>query len=128
MQNCLVRICTSADGTESNVTRVGELTACGEEVALTYREENAIVRMHWTGEGVRLERDGDYRLRLRLKQGKAEVGEIGIGGATGEIRTFTDKIFYSLADGELRAILHYDLLLSGERQKMRLKIQANVTQ
>ena len=124
MQKCLVTITTSADGVENTITREGKMLLSEERVQLCYREEGALICVEFFGNSVRMERSGDYTLKLVLNNGKAGEGEIGINGASGSVGTFTDRILYSMTEKCLHAVLHYDLIIAGQRQKMRLNINA----
>lgn len=124
MQKCVVNITTTADGTENTITREGKMSLSEESVKLTYREENALICMELKENTARIERSGDYTLKLSLQNGKSGQGEIGINGASGSIGTFTDRILYSVTEDGLHAVLHYDLLIADQRQKMRLNLRA----
>ena len=124
MRKCLVNITTSADGVENTITREGRMSFSETLVKLVYQEENALVCMEFCGSSTRVERSGDYTLKLSLQSGKSGEGEIGINGASGSVGTFTDRILYSTTEDSLRVVLHYDLLIAGQRQKMRLNIRA----
>ena len=124
MRKCLVNITTSADGVENTITREGRMSFPETLVKLVYQEENALVCMEFCGSSARVERSGDYTLKLSLQSGKSGEGEIGINGASGSVGTFTDRILYSTTEDSLRVVLHYDLLIAGQRQKMRLNIRA----
>jgi uncharacterized beta-barrel protein YwiB (DUF1934 family) len=87
-----------------------------------YREENATVALQLEGETAIVERRGDYTLRLHLERGKTTQGELGIGGASGEIQTLTRAVQYSIREKSLLISLKYDLIISGERQNMQLRI------
>ena len=122
MKACKLTITTTADGVENTVTRDGEMELSIGSVQLRYREENAFVVMILKGESAEIQREGDYSLRLYLKRGELSQGTIGIGGANGEIQTFTHRVSYSVSKDSLLLSLHYDLLISGEKQVMKLRL------
>lgn len=124
MQKCVVNITTTADGAENTIIREGKMSLSESLVKLTYREENALICMELKENTARMERSGDYSLKIFLENGKAGQGEIGINGVSGSIGTFTDRILYSVTEDSLHAVLHYDLLIAGQRQKMRLNLRA----
>lgn len=124
MQKCMVSITTTADGTENAITREGKMFFSDDLVKLVYREENALICIELQENTARIERSGDYTLKLSLQNGKTGQGEIGINGASGSVGTFTDRILYSVTGESLHAVLHYDLLIAGQRQKMRLNLRA----
>ena len=122
MQACRMTITTSADGVENTIVREGKMELSLSEVILCYREENAFIRMRLQGENAEIERQGDYSLYLTLKRGEICKGEIGIGGNGGEIETYAHKINYSISKDSVLLSLHYDLIISGEKQKMKLRL------
>lgn len=124
MQPCKISIVTTEQDREIKTVRDGEMQICGLDVVLVYQEEQARVKMLFQGESVEIVRQGDYTLRLLLKKGKTEKGELGIGGSTGEIQTFAHKVMYSIRGNVVMALLHYDLIISGEKQEMRLRLSA----
>ena len=122
MKACKLTITTTADGVENSVTREGEMELLLTGVQLRYREENAFVVMILKGESAEIQREGDYSLRLFLKRGEVSQGTIGIGGSNGEIQMFTHRVSYSVSKDSLLLSLHYDLLISGEKQEMKLRL------
>ena len=122
MKACKLTITTTADGVENSVTREGEMELSLTGVQLRYREENAFVVMILKGESAEIQREGDYSLRLFLKRGEVSQGTIGIGGSNGEIQTFTHRVSYSVSKDSLLLSLYYDLLISGEKQEMKLRL------
>ena len=122
MKACRVTITTVADGRENSIVREGEMELSASKAILIYREENAAVRIQLEGETAQVERMGDYTLRLSLVRGKITDGEIGIGGSSGEIQTFSHRIQYSATENSLLVSLRYDLIISGETQKMQLRL------
>ena len=126
MQACKLTITTTADGVENTVSRDGEAELSLTSVQLRYREESAFVVMKLEGESAEIQREGDYSLRLFLKRGELTQGTIGIGGSNGEIQTFTHRVSYSISKDSLLLSLHYDFIISGERQVMKLRLLARL--
>ena len=93
-----------------------------DSVTLRYKEENAFIVVLLRGESAEIERVGDYTLRLQLKRGEMTQGILGMGGMDGEIETFTHKVAYSMTKDSLLLSLQYDLIISGEIQKMKLRV------
>ena len=124
MKKCKVTITTSVDGQENTITRDGEMTLSMGEVTLVYREENGATRIHLQGESADIERIGDYTMRLGLKRGEWTDGEIGLGGSSGQIQSFTHRVQYSVTEYSVLALMRYDLLISGEVQKMQIRLTA----
>ena len=115
-------ITTSVDGVENSITRRGEMALMPKEIRLRYEEENALVSISVQGESAQIQRRGDYDLFLDLCVEKMTQGKIGIGGNLGEVEVFTHKIGYSISKDSLLLSLRYDLLISGEKQEMRLRL------
>lgn len=124
MKKCKVTITTVVEGQENSITRDGEMDLSAEKTQLFYREENAAVHISLYGETAEVERQGDYTLRLHLVRGEITQGELGIGGSSGEIQTLTRAVQYSIREKSLLISLKYDLIISGEKQNMQLRILA----
>lgn len=128
MKPCVLTITTTADDVENTIVREGEIELSPICVLLCYREENAFVCMKLQGESAEIERQGDYTLRLSLKKDEICEGELGIGGTGGLIQTFTHRIAYSVSKDSLLLSLHYDLIIGGERQKMKIRLLGRLKQ
>ena len=124
MRKCRVTITTVVDGQENTIAREGEMELFNTSATLIYREENAATRICLKGEQADIERIGDYTMRLHLIRGKLTDGEIGLGGASGGIQSFTHRIQYSTTEQSLLLSLGYDLMISGETQRMQIRLMA----
>ena len=122
MQACTVMISTKADGTASEIVREGRVELLPRSAKIVYFEENATVSVSLCGEKATIVREGDYQLSLFLENGKKTKGEIGIAGNSGEIWTQTHSIESKITEDYVVACLQYDLLVSGESQKMELRL------
>lgn len=122
MKSCRLTITTVADGRENSIVRDGEMDLSVGKVSVVYREENASVYILLQGEGATVERVGDYSLRLNLRRGEFSTGEIGLGGSSGGIETYAHKIDYAATENSLLLSMHYDLIISGETQKIKLRL------
>ncbi len=124
LQACSITITTTADGQETKIVRQGKMALSALSARVIYQEESALVDMFFQGDQVTIARTGDYTLQLCLKDGETTTGSIGLGDSSGKVETQTHKASYSLGEKSLLALLHYDLMISGERQKMQLRIHA----
>ena len=124
MRKCRVTITTSVDGQENTIVKEGEMELSLASVTLIYREENAVTRIFVEAEKAEIERIGDYTMRLYLIRGELTEGEIGLGGSSGNIQSFTHRIQYSVTEKSLLLSLCYDLMISGEVQKMQIRLNA----
>lgn len=124
MKKCRVTITTVVDGQENTITREGEMELSTASATLIYREENAATRICLDHEKAEIERIGDYTMHLHLLSGELTDGEIGLGGSSGGIQSFTHRIQYSLTEQSLLLSLRYDLMISGETQKMQIRLTA----
>ena len=122
MRKCKVTITTLADGSENTITRLGEMEMSSSGGYLSYQEENAKVCIRLQGALATIERVGDYSLLLPLEQNVFHDGEIGIGGGSGTVQTYAHKIAYVTTKDSLLLLLHYDLIISGDIQKVRLRL------
>ena len=117
-------ISTKTDGTGNEIVRDGQMELFPRTANLVYREENATVKVSLSGEKATIVREGDYKLSLFLENGKTTKGEIGIGENVGEIWTQTHRIESKITENYVVACLQYDLLITGERQQMELRLLA----
>ena len=122
MKPCKLTIITNTDGQENSITRNGEMEISQSSLVLRYREENAMVYLRIEGDSAQIERQGDYSLKLCLKQNVLTQGEIGIGGSNGSLQTLAHEIAYSKSEQAILVTLQYDLIIGQETQKMRLRI------
>lgn len=124
MRKCNLTITTAVDGQEQEFTAMGEMELSLRSALLRYREQNAITLLKLEGNCASVEREGDYTLSLQLTEQTLTGGSLGIGGGAGEIKTYTHKVGYSVGKDSLLAVLHYDLIIGGEKQEMKLRILA----
>lgn len=124
MQACKVTIATTVDNKTTEIVRDGKMSLSAACVKIYYLEENAAVTVSFENGVVCIDRQGDYTMRLCLKKGEICDGVLGIGGAEGSVQTQTNRIAYSLKDDSFMILLHYDLLIGGETQKMRIRLFA----
>lgn len=124
MKRCQVTITTEVDGRETEFSCEGILVLHARSATIRYKEENASVSLVFDGETVRVERNGDYCLRLFLKRGEENEGILGFGENAGQIKVFTHRVAYSIGQDSVLASLHYDLIFGAERQKMKLRVLA----
>lgn len=126
MQACKLTITTYVDGQKTEFSSQGELALSAFGATLRYRQENAVVTVTWDGENVCIERKGDYTLKLLLQRGARTIGSIGIGGNEGEVEVETHRVEYAVSKNSLLVMLHYDLIIGGEAQRMQLRISARI--
>ena len=124
MRKCNLTITTAVDGQEQEFATRGEMELSLASALLRYREENAITLLKLYGNRASVQREGDYTLSLQLTEQALTDGSLGIGGGAGEIKTYTHKVGYSVGKDSLLAVLHYDLIIGGEKQEMKLRILA----
>ena len=124
MKPCSISISTTVDEVENIVKRKGELSLSLPITELFYQEEDGQVRILLQEDCVRIERIGEYGLKLFLKEGEESVGKIGINGQEGDIPVYCDRVAYSLGKDSLLVSLQYRLLLGKEEQSMKLRILA----
>ena len=126
MQACKLTITTAVDGQKTEFSCQGELELSTFGAKLQYRQENALVTLIWEGESVSIERKGDYTLKLLLQRGTRTIGSIGIGGNEGKVEVEAHRVEYAVSKNSLLAMLHYDLIIGGEAQRMQLRISARI--
>lgn len=118
---CQVVIVTETDGKKTRVVRKGDLCVA-TDITLCYTEECAETKLILRGSTVEIVRKGDYSLVMRFEKGKILDGTLGLAGNVGVIQTKTERIGYSVIDGNFALRLKYQLLTGGEPQKMRVSI------
>ena len=124
MQVCDISITTTADGVKTSFACVGSMDVSLQNTRIFYKEEKAAVSVFFEKETAMVVREGDYTLTLPLKRGEVTIGKLGIGGNEGNVELYAYKIEYSLRENAVLALLHYDLLLGGGKQEMKLRIMA----
>lgn len=123
-KSCKLNIITSADGTETSFVKDAKMRVSENDVSILYNDEEAEVSLHFFEGGAEIIRRGDYSLELYLKTGEETDGALGISGARGSIRVFTHRADYRAGENSIVAMLDYVLLMSGEEQKMKLRLAA----
>ncbi len=126
MRVCTVTIATQADERKSNVVRNGRIEITSTKVTITYTEETAETLLVFDKNNVSIERKGDYTMRLSMQKGETRNGVIGIGDNEGEVQTKTSRLAYTISDTSFMLSLHYDLIIGGETQKMRIRLFAKI--
>lgn len=124
MKRCRLTITTVADGQQTEFSCEGQLSLSLCAAELFYNQNGAQVSLVLDGETAKIERVGDYSLRLYLKSGEKTDGALILGGNEGEIQVYTHRVSYSVGKDSLLLSLHYDLLFAGDKQEMKLRILA----
>lgn len=124
-KSCKLNIITSADGAETSFSKNAKMRVSENDVFILYNDENAEVSLRLFEDGAEIVRRGDYSLELRLKTGEETDGSLGISGAQGGIRVFTHRADYRAGETSVVAMLDYVLLMSGEEQKMKIRLAAH---
>ena len=78
MQPCFLRIVTSADGEESVFSQYAEMELTPLSAVLRYTQGDGRVFLRVSREGVLVEREGDYALKLYLSEGQTTAGVLGL--------------------------------------------------
>ena len=124
VKNCTLQITSTVDGQENVFSTKGKIDLSVENPKICYWEENSVVRLTFQGETARVEREGDYSLKINLERDVMQKGSLGIGGQEGEICAYAHKVTYTISENSLLALLHYDLWIGGEPQQMQLRVLA----
>ena len=128
IRKCELTLKSIVDGAENLFTIVGRLEDHAGKIKVCYCEQPAVIHVVFGEKGQAwVDREGDYSLRLFLKEGEVTQGEIGINGNVGNLEIRTHRIEYDYSGIELTACLRYDLLLGeNDVQEMQLQICARV--
>lgn len=124
MKRCRLTITTTVDGRATEFSCEGQLSLSVRSAALQYQQDGANVSLVLNGERAKIERNGDYSLRLFLESGEKTGGALILGGNEGGIQVFTHHVSYSITKNSLLLSLHYDLLFETDKQEMKLRILA----
>ena len=124
MQPCFLKIVTVIDGEESIFSKEAEMELFPQSAKLRYFENGGRVSLCISDGQVAVEREGDYILRLLLKEGGRNRGIIGLPGAEGEVETITHKIGFAIKKNSLLMSMKYTLLFDSGKQEMHLRLVA----
>lgn len=80
--------------------------------------------MSIASDGVRVEREGDYLLRLGFAEGKVCPGVLSLGGAEGRVETHTHRLGYSVGENSVLLSMKYTLCFDSGKQEMNLRLYA----
>ncbi len=124
MAICKLTVSTRVDGEENKIVRMGKIEDSEGEIRISYREENAQVRLRILGRRAEILREGDYSLFLPLMQGESTEGTLGISGSKGGLPITTHRVEHSKKNEQTRISLDYELWFCEGSQKMQLEIIA----
>lgn len=124
MKPCHLTITTTIEDEETSISRNGEFALSSFSAKVCYREENALVCLEWEDHTLKIERLGDYTLRLFLQEDEITSGSIGLSGAEGEIQTYTSRLACSLQKQSFLCSAHYVLIFGEEKQRMKIRLFA----
>lgn len=94
---------------------------------LRYMQNTDVTVLSFENQTVTVAREGDYSMRLTLKEGKTLEGKFILNGNEGVFPVQTQKVAYAITEQSLLASLHYKLLFDGGAQEMKLRLNARET-
>ena len=115
---------TAVDQVESRFSCKAEMELTSLSALLCYTEENAAVSIRVQEKEVLIERQGDYSMRLCLREDVRTVGTLSIGGNEGVLEVSTQCIDYAITENSLLLRLDYTLHFGNESQNMALRMKA----
>lgn len=121
---CFLQIVTSADGEESSFSAKGEMALTSLSAILRCPQGEGVVSLSIASDGVRVEREGDYLLRLGFAEGKVYPGVLSLGGAEGRVETHTHRLGYSVGENSVLLSMKYTLCFDSGKQEMNLRLYA----
>ena len=127
MSDGSLTIVTTIDGVETRFSSKAEMEIAPLSAILRYKETNAIVTITLSGDGVCVERQGDYSMYLPLRENEYTDGTLAIAGNEGRLRAYTQRLAYSITKRSVLLQLYYTLIFGEEKQEMRLRINASLT-
>ncbi len=125
IKKCNVTLKSVVDGAENKFQAEGFLEVLADKIKLSYREGTALTTLLFEGGNVRVNRTGDYALRLLLIEGAVTQGELEINGNVGGLEISTRQVTFSYTESRVSVCLRYDILFDESAQEMQLHIQAN---
>lgn len=126
MQDCDLTIDSVSNGEKKTYTLSGKMEISSFSVRLCYADEGAEVTIEANEKGVRIQRTGDYLLRLPLHSGEKTRGAIGVLGMEGSVDIVTDSLSHSVVDDCFSLLAEYALMFGSEEQKMELRLNAKL--
>ena len=127
MQEVFLTIWTAVDQEESRFSCKAEMESTSLSAVLRYTQENARTTIYVEENETRIEREGDYSMRLSLRENCRTQGTLSIGGNEGLLDVSTKRIAYTLTKNSLLLQLEYTLHFGNEAQQMRLRIKATAS-
>ena len=120
-------IWTAVDQEESRFSCKAEMECSSLSAVLRYTQENSRTTIYVEENETRIERDGDYSMRLSLRENCRTQGMLSIGGNEGVLDVITKRIVYTITKHSLLLQLEYALYFGNEVQQMRLRIKATAS-
>ena len=127
MQEVFLTIWTAVDQEESRFSCKAEMECSSLSAVLRYTQENSRTTIYVEENETRIERDGDYSMRLSLRENCRTQGMLSIGGNEGVLDVITKRIVYTITKHSLLLQLEYALYFGNEVQQMRLRIKATAS-
>ncbi|MBQ2740328.1 MAG: DUF1934 domain-containing protein [Clostridia bacterium] len=124
MQEVFLTIWAAVDQEESRFSCKAEMESSSLSAVLRYTQENARVVINVSETETRIAREGDYSMRLCLRENCRTQGTLSIGGNEGVLDVSTKRIAYTMTKNSLLLQLEYALHFGQEVQQMRLRIKA----
>lgn len=124
MKKAKLTINTQVDNaSETSASYEAEIELIENNVLLRYEEQGAKVTLALNNGEVCIDRVGDYTFSLRLSEGKELPASLGIMGSSGDIKTQTHSIHYSITEKSFLLSIKYALIFAGdEKQEMKLRL------
>ena len=127
MQKCSLTIVTDVDGEKTTFSCKAEMELTPLSARLRYMQNTDVTVLSFENQTVTVAREGDYSMRLTLKEGKTLEGKFILNGNEGVFPVQTQKVAYAITEQSLLASLHYKLLFDGGAQEMKLRLNARET-
>ncbi len=120
-------IWTAVDQEENRFSCKAEMESSSLSAVLRYTQENSRTTIYVEENETRIEREGDYSMRLCLRENCRTQGVLSIGGNEGVLDVSTKRIAYTITKHSLLLQLEYALDFGNEVQQMRLRIKATAS-
>ena len=101
MQKCSLTIVTDVDGEKTTFSCKAEMELTPLSARLRYMQNTDVTVLSFKNQTVTVAREGDYSMRLTLKEGKTLEGKFILNGNEGVFPVQTQKVAYAITEKSL---------------------------
>jgi uncharacterized beta-barrel protein YwiB (DUF1934 family) len=110
---------------ETSAVFNAEMNLSPLQANLFYKDAESFVCIDINGDGLTIDRSGDYGFVLNLKEKEETISQLNVAGSVGDLVTYTESLRYSIKETSLLLSVKYSLIFGGgERQIMKIRLTA----